>query len=82
MPIRISGADVVLYTLCLTGHGIVHMAVKDFVQLKDVITGDRDNVEILMNDAQCVTISGGTSRSRGCGGVAFSSTSWRNARAL
>lgn len=58
MTIRISGADVVLYALCLTGHGIVHMIVKDFVQLKNVIAGDRDNVEVLMNDAQCVTISG------------------------
>jgi len=57
MAVGISGADVVLHAFGPACHGIVHVTVKDLVELQDVVLGDGDGVEVLMNEVQHVPIT-------------------------
>ena len=57
MAVWIGGADVVSHTFSPTCHGIVRVAVKNLVELQDVILGDGDGVEVLMDEIQRVPVT-------------------------
>ena len=58
MTVRVGGADIVLHVLGLPGQGVVGVAVQDLVELEDVIAGDGDGVEALVDDGKRVPIPG------------------------
>ena len=58
MAVRVGGADVVLHVLGLPGQGVVGVAIQDLVELEDVIAGDGDGVEALVDDGKRVPIPG------------------------
>ena len=57
MAVGIGGADVVLHAFGPARHGIVHVAVEDLVELQDVVLGDGDGVEVLVNEVQHVPVT-------------------------
>ena len=57
MAVGIGGADVVLHAFGPARHGIVHVAVEDLVELQDVVLGDGDGVEVLVDEVQHVPVT-------------------------
>lgn len=47
---RVGSVDIVLNIFCLPGNRVIHMAVRDFVQLQDIVSGNRNSVKTLVND--------------------------------
>ena len=58
MAVGIGGADVVLHAFGPARHGIVPMAIKDLVELQDVILGDGDGIEVLVDEVQHISVAG------------------------
>ena len=40
--IRVSGTDIILDTFGSAGHRVVHIAVQNFMELKDIVLRDRN----------------------------------------
>ena len=57
MAVGIGGADVVLHVFGPARHGVVHVAVEDLVELQDVVLGDGDGVEVLMDKVQHISVT-------------------------
>ena len=55
--IRMRSADIILHVLHLARHGIVHVAVQNFVHLQNVIPRNRNHVEIFVYDVQNITVA-------------------------
>ena len=58
MSVRISRADIVLDGFRSSGNRIIHMAVKNFMQLKNIVLRNRDYVKTLVNDSQHIPVTG------------------------
>ena len=48
--VGIGCANVILYALCSTCHGVVHMAIQNFMELQNVIGSNRDGIKALVDD--------------------------------
>ena len=48
---------IVLHSLCPDSYWIVHMAVENLMELKDVILRDGNGIKALMDDAQHISIA-------------------------
>ena len=57
MTIRISGADIILDILCLSGHWIIHMAVHNLVKLQDVVSCQRNGIKAFVNNRKYIAVS-------------------------
>lgn len=57
MTVWVCGTNVVLYSFCVTGNWIVHVTIKYFVKLQDIILGDRNSIKTFMYNIQYITIS-------------------------
>ena len=57
MTVGIGCADVVLHAFGPARHGIVHVAVKDLVELQDIVLGDGDGIEVLVNKVQHISVT-------------------------
>ena len=57
MAIGIGSADIVLHVFSSAGHGVVHVTVEYLVELQDVVLGDGDGVEVLVNEVQHIPIT-------------------------
>ena len=57
MAVGIGGADVVLHAFGPARHGIVHVAIKDLVELQDVVPGNGNRIIVLMNEGQNIPVA-------------------------
>ena len=48
MTVWVCGTNVVLYSFCVTGNWIVHVTIKYFVKLQDIILGDWNSIKTFM----------------------------------
>ena len=58
MSVGIGCADIVLNALGFSRHRVVHMAIKNFVKLKNIVRCQGDDIKALMNNVQHVAVSG------------------------
>ena len=57
MSFGISRTDIVLNALGSSRHRVVHMAIKNFVKMKNIVRCQRYGIKALMNDIQHVAVS-------------------------
>ena len=57
MTVRIGGSDIVLRSFGATRKRVIHVAVQDFVKLKDVVLRNWNRVKALVNDTQHIAVS-------------------------
>ena len=57
MPIRISSTNIILHRLRLACCRIIHMAIENFMKLKNIIPCNRDCIKVFVDDFQHIPIA-------------------------